>query len=106
MGVKNRKRIENNIYDKYIKETGGNIRMTKRDALKFASWLKEELITQIEREGKPLESKELNCNLADVKKGVAELLICCGTCQFMNDGECDCNYSCTNFNKHAHINGF
>ena len=35
-----------------------------------------------------------------VTKEVSEEIICCGTCQHMNDGECICADECTDFNQH------
>jgi len=51
-------------------------------------------------------TKKLTNDLCpDVIKAAGEPLICCGTCLFMNDGECNNEEPCIDFSEHVQING-
>jgi len=52
-----------------------------------------------------LYDKLKNLTIPVVIKGEAEPLICCGTCLFMDDGECNNEEPCIDFSEHVQING-
>lgn len=58
-------------------------------------WLKEYVNEDFEAGAKWAITKGL--------KPMSEDLICCGTCQYMNNGECICDRPCFNFDQHCHI---